>query len=87
MVGNVSEWTEDCWSPNYQGAPADGSAWTSDDCNNRVERGGSFIFLPYGVRSTSRSGTSSGGRDGSVGFRVARTLASAEAATATQETR
>ena len=32
MVGNVSEWTEDCYHDSYNGAPADGSAWTSGDC-------------------------------------------------------
>lgn len=40
--GNLSEWTEDCWSPSYQGAPADGSAWTGGDCISRVLRGGSY---------------------------------------------
>ena len=28
MVGNVWEWTEDCWHDSYNGAPTDGSAWT-----------------------------------------------------------
>ncbi len=27
LLGNVCEWTEDVWHPNYTGAPADGSAW------------------------------------------------------------
>jgi formylglycine-generating enzyme required for sulfatase activity len=29
MHGNVWEWTEDCWHDSYQGAPSDGSAWTT----------------------------------------------------------
>ena len=29
VLGNVWEWTEDCWHDSYAGAPADGSAWTS----------------------------------------------------------
>lgn len=29
MHGNVSEWVQDCWHSNYEGAPADGSAWLS----------------------------------------------------------
>ena len=29
MIGNVWEWTEDCWNDTYQGAPTDGSAWTA----------------------------------------------------------
>jgi formylglycine-generating enzyme required for sulfatase activity/DNA-binding CsgD family transcriptional regulator len=28
MHGNVWEWVEDVWHDSYQGAPADGSAWT-----------------------------------------------------------
>ena len=39
MVGNVWEWTEDCWRDNYEGAPDDGSPWTSGDCDLRVVRG------------------------------------------------
>ena len=27
MLGNVTEWTVDCWHKNYVGAPQDGSAW------------------------------------------------------------
>ena len=44
MVGNVEEWTEDCWNENYEGTPPlDGSAWTtSGDCTARVTRGGSY---------------------------------------------
>ena len=34
MHGNVWEWVEDCLQDNYEGAPADGSAWVADgDCN------------------------------------------------------
>ena len=29
MHGNVSEWVQDCYHENYEGAPSDGSAWTS----------------------------------------------------------
>ena len=29
MVGNVGQWTEDCYHDSYNGAPADGSAWTA----------------------------------------------------------
>ena len=41
-AGNVAEWIADCWNPSYQGAPDDGSAWTTGDCTQRVVRGGSF---------------------------------------------
>ena len=29
MLGNVSEWTLDCWNESYRGAPRDGSVWES----------------------------------------------------------
>ncbi|MBM3557674.1 MAG: hypothetical protein FJX47_19210, partial [Alphaproteobacteria bacterium] len=54
MIGNVLEWTEDCWNENYNGAPTDGSAWLSGNCNIRVLRGGSWSFSPWGARSALR---------------------------------
>jgi formylglycine-generating enzyme required for sulfatase activity len=42
MHGNVSEWCEDVWHDNYNGAPTDGSAWLlGGDDSGRVVRGGS----------------------------------------------
>ena len=70
--GNVWEWVEDCWNPNYAGAPADGSAWRSGDCYSRVLRGGSWYDLPRFLRSANRN--RSGVRSDDFGFRVARTL-------------
>ncbi len=44
LSGNVSEWVEDCWHGNYQGAPADGSAWIRKCTESmRVMRGGSLV--------------------------------------------
>ena len=57
MVGNVWEWTEDCWNASYKGAPADGSPWTSGDCSRRVVRGGSWANSGY-LRSATATGTS-----------------------------
>jgi formylglycine-generating enzyme required for sulfatase activity len=74
MVGNVWGWTEDCWSPNYNGAPADGSAWTSGDCNSRVMRGSPFFDAQDYLRSADRGHNTTGFRYSGVGFRVARTL-------------
>ena len=74
-VGNVWEWTEDCWHDSYSGAPTDGSAWTSGgDCGRRVLRGGSWYVRPRYVRSAARYGDSSVFRYYFVGFRVARTF-------------
>ena len=74
MLGNVYQWTEDCWNANYAGAPTGGSAWTVGDCTNRVLRGGSWDDNPFYVRAASRGWLGSGQRLNSIGFRVAKTL-------------
>ncbi len=76
MLGNVREWTEDCYHDNYSGAPADGSAWIEGaNCYNRVVRGGSFLLAPAFLRSASRYWFTADYRLRYLGFRVARTLA------------
>jgi formylglycine-generating enzyme required for sulfatase activity len=74
MVGNVWEWVEDCWNDSHNGAPTDGSVWTSGDCDRRVVRGGSFVYSPENLRSAASTGITTGTRGGGLGFRVARTL-------------
>ena len=73
MLGNVWEWTEDCWNENYNNAPTDGSVWTSGNCSLRVARGGSWGGSPQNLRSALRSGDTTAYRSSGVGFRVART--------------
>jgi formylglycine-generating enzyme required for sulfatase activity len=73
MHGNVFEWVEDIWHPNYEGAPADGSAWLGAG-TRRMVRGGSWFYDSPSLRSASRAGPPADLRDGNVGFRVARTL-------------
>ena len=75
VLGNVWEWTEDCWNVGYAGAPADGSAWESGGCSRRVLRGGSWRYIPrFLLRSALRTADAAGNRDRLYGFRVARTL-------------
>jgi formylglycine-generating enzyme required for sulfatase activity len=80
MVGNVWEWTEDCYHNSYNDAPADGSALPKaggENCTARAVRGGSWDLSSEAVRSASRSGFATANQDLDHGFRVARTLASA----------
>ena len=42
MIGNISEWVEDCDHDNYEGAPTDGSAWISEKCYMRSRKGSSY---------------------------------------------
>ena len=72
--GNVSEWVEDCWHDSYVGAPRDGSAWMSGDCDKHVVRGGHWFTDPLNLRAASRSRAESGDRSYAGGFRVARTF-------------
>ena len=71
MHGNVWEWAEDCWNHTYDGAPSDGSAWLSGDCDLRVSRGGAWDISEYLLRSAYRGW---GRRNPDQGFRVALTL-------------
>ena len=73
MHGNVWEWVEDCWY-SYEGAPSDGSAWTSGDCEARVLRGGSWDSGPGGLRSANRLTLTPGTSGNFIGIRVARSL-------------
>jgi len=76
MLGNVSEWTEDCLPTGLQwrGAPMDGTANLKGDCSQRAFRGGSWFEneKPY-IRSPDHY-KFMGARDSDLGFRVVRML-------------
>jgi formylglycine-generating enzyme required for sulfatase activity len=74
MLGNVFQWTEDCWNANYSGAPTDGTAWQSGDCGRHVTRGGSWDLSINFLSSASRRALPTAFWANSFGFRVARTL-------------
>lgn len=50
MIGNVSEYVEDCQHRSYEGAPRDGSAWVAE-C---VRMGGGTIIIRRGGSYSSR---------------------------------
>jgi formylglycine-generating enzyme required for sulfatase activity len=74
MAGDVWQWVQDCYHGDYNGAPSDGSAWTTGNCSNRVVRGGSWNYGPRNLRSAVRYGNSFDVRIVNLCFRVARTL-------------
>ncbi|MCO7519045.1 MULTISPECIES: formylglycine-generating enzyme family protein [unclassified Pseudomonas] len=78
MHGNVYEWLADCWSPNYQGAPTDGSAWTTGlaggDCTTRQIRGNDWSEAPIFSRSGNRNTRKPEVRGDWLGLRVVREL-------------
>lgn len=73
LLGNVSEWVEDCEHPDYDGAPTNGAAWTTD-CKGgfKIHRGGSYASMAAALTPHARAG---GWRSNSMaigtGFRLA----------------
>ena len=74
MHGNVGEWVEDCYAPNYDLAPVDGAAVQADECQRRVYRGGGFADRAAVLRAAARQARAPEQRAQGLGFRVARTL-------------
>jgi formylglycine-generating enzyme required for sulfatase activity len=84
MAGNVWQWTADCYDNSYAGIPADGRAnevassdpKAKDGQGNclRVDRGGSWMFPAWLLRSATRERNPADYRNAIMGFRVARTL-------------
>jgi formylglycine-generating enzyme required for sulfatase activity len=79
MIGNLWEWVEDNWHPDYVGAPRDGSVWQGGDAAQRVLRGGSYAVTAGECNSSFRDfARPPDFRNYIFGVRVARSLAAAE---------
>jgi formylglycine-generating enzyme required for sulfatase activity len=72
MLGGVAQWVQDCWAPNYQAAPVDGSAREVRGCMRRVLRGGSFRSGREDILPVARNFYDAPVRYQLNGFRVAR---------------
>jgi len=73
MSGNVSEFCQDCWHDNYNGAPTNGNAWESPIISYQVIRGTGWHNTAQRYRSASRSFCSHIYRHNSIGIRLVRT--------------
>jgi formylglycine-generating enzyme required for sulfatase activity/class 3 adenylate cyclase len=71
MGGGVDQWVEDCWHRNYQGGPADGSAWVENGCPSHVIRSGSWRKDSNYARTSNRGSYDTNVRYPTHGFRVA----------------
>lgn len=81
MIGNIFEWVQDCYHPNYEGAPSDGSAWEEARCDMRLPKGGSFHSAHWLARAAFHGGpVPPDNRPVASGIRVVRDLQSEVAA-------
>jgi formylglycine-generating enzyme required for sulfatase activity len=68
--GYLWEWCADVWHDSYEGAPSDGSAWTTGGvAKHRVIRGGSWKDVAEKLTSTYRCSAAHDSRDDSIGLR------------------
>jgi formylglycine-generating enzyme required for sulfatase activity len=74
MIGNVWEWCEDLYYPNYEVIPAlDGSSKIAGASNLRVIRGGAFGLTSNNNRAPRRFRNAPSRRFNNVGFRIVAT--------------
>lgn len=89
MFGNAGELVEDCQHLSYEGAPVDGSAWTSDCALFQggatvIHRGGNYNSGPIGASPTMRGHTGTDNRSSvGEGFRIAEDVTAAGETAAT----
>lgn len=68
MIGNVFEFVADCYVPNYEGAPSDGSARIEETCERHSVRGSSWHWKADAQTTRMGFGDFIGGIEG---FRLA----------------
>ncbi len=54
-IGNVREWTNDCWNTDHAGRPGDGTARDSGNCDRRILKGGDTSRGPIRLKVWGRS--------------------------------
>lgn len=72
-VGNVFEWSADCYHADFKGVPTDGGAWLEadgGDCQQRSPRGGSWVSGPNWTRAAAQSRDPIDYRSFLLGFRL-----------------
>ncbi len=74
IVGNVWQWTEDCYADSYDKVPTNGTAAETPDGCMRVDRGSCWLYQSWLLRSATRERNPADFRDVIMGFRVERTL-------------
>ena len=81
MIGNVWEWTSDCYQEGYSEAPHDGGSYAPAECERRSVRGASWMTRPSRARTSFRGRDPADRRMAYFGFRIARDLTPEERTT------
>jgi formylglycine-generating enzyme len=75
IIGNVSEWVEDCHSTSHDALSESGAPPAIEGaCARRIAKGGSWGTLAHNLRTAERFPYPPAHRDDSIGLRVAKTL-------------
>jgi len=72
MIGNVWQWTADCWRDTYDSKPQEVASLTGPACSFRALRGGSWMSDPANARVSARMRNDGEDADTNIGFRVVR---------------
>jgi formylglycine-generating enzyme required for sulfatase activity/serine/threonine protein kinase len=73
-LGNVLEWTADCYQSSLTAIPTNGTAVGNGNCQTAVLRGGSWDYEPRGLRVSDRNIYAPVVWNYFIGFRVAQDL-------------
>lgn len=75
LIGNVWEWTEDCFYGDYATARLESASRSTEVCASRTLRGGDWFSTEQSLRPAVRAKADPDAHHDDIGFRVVRTLA------------
>ena len=75
LIGNVWEWSADCFADDYSAASSDGAPRATPNCQARTVRGGDWFSTASSLRPAVRAKAGPDAHHDDIGFRVVRILA------------
>ena len=75
LIGNVWEWTADCFAEDYSSAAVDSAPHNAAGCTARTLRGGDWFSTASMLRPAVRAKANQDAHNDDIGFRVVRVLA------------
>jgi formylglycine-generating enzyme required for sulfatase activity len=75
LIGNVWEWTADCYADDYKSAGSDSAPRNEATCTARTVRGGDWFSTASSLRPAVRAKANADSHNDDIGFRVVRILA------------